>query len=843
MFPIYKFELTIGSTRKRAYPVYKDDLTKEFELQNGQQFFRAKLTGSLIFQRDDYERIVAASFETQFLVDVLISEDAGSTWENYWSGNFWKTDCEFDMDSKTVKVTPTVDDSYSDIIAGMDKEFNLIDLTPEICSIKADKRPMIQAYIPGQSSISCFLAGMWWEESCDIVEESETIDVEGTTVNKLTDYFHFGLNAKKRIIMTSGVGYIPDCFYGNTPTNNFAPFTFYSGDYKFIFRTESGSGYVDCFWEIARQSDDVVMWQYSQRYGVSFPGEPWDESVYRLYPVEGTGAEGRVDINWRDLAVYTRYISDVEEINNIPLFDLPPDDMTDNRNYKKVFPYNRTDTVHFSSRLSDAPTKWGIYQPGKYYVQPQVSLNPELFPIARNSWGRVSIWFSFHRFDEADEMSGRKQIVIRDTYPLSSAISVLLRKISKRGSTKNVPFSRPGFYDGSLQTFVVVDYADSTELIPVENVTSIRYTGRMGGTVATWFGPNQEWKGQTVDARGNTIEDVEIMTTKPSGAAYVSLSTRNNNSPNPPTVEANCVVNGGVTHAASSEYSVFLYGTNPIMTDSQRLFIAPKSNIINSGYDQPAQSAFITLRSILDMLRDCFRCYWFVDENGRFRIEHIQYFLLGGSYTGTPTVGIDLTQLTSLPSGKPWSYSRNVYKFDKPDMACRYQFGWMDEVTELFKGYPIDIVSKYVNPDNVEDISITKFTSDIDYVLLNPGSVSQDGFMLLSAVLQSGEYVLPYVSYYFNNANHVLQNGYVSFMYLQAYYAYDMPARYYTINGVNKTAIGVKKLKTQQISFYIDTEPNLSQLIKTDLGNGKIEKLSVNLSSRNAKASLRYDTE
>ena len=40
-----------------------------------------------------------------------------------------------------------------------------------------------------------------------------------------------------------------------------------------------------------------------------------------------------------------------------------------------------------------------------------------------------------------------------------------------------------------------------------------------------------------------------------------------------------------------------------------------------------------------------------------------------------------------------------------------------------------------------------------------------------------------------------------------------------------------------------DSDPDMNQLIKTGLGNGQIEKMSINLSSRMAKTTLRYATE
>lgn len=345
------------------------------------------------------------------------------------------------------------------------------------------------------------------------------------------------------------------------------------------------------------------------------------------------------------------------------------------------------------------------------------------------------------------------------------------------------------------------------------------------------------------------------------------------------------------------------------------------------------------------MLRDCFRCYWFIDEQNRFRVEHIQYFRNGGSYSGSPIVGIDLTTQQVPRNGKPWAFARDQFKFDKPEMAARYQFGWMDDVTQLFEGFPIDIISKYVNPDNIEQIDVSRFTSDIDYILLNPGEISKDGFALLSAtknvdvngfsssgyfiqtgvnvgdtvnltprtstnwryaildcmpgqsfivrgastsgaklwaflnennILISGanpvtypettivapsgtkkvvfnlygsnSYVrynlaLPYYNYVIDNQDHYLQNAYVAFCILQLYYAYDMPARLYAINGVQMVAQGIKKLKNQTIRFPLLNDPDLVELVKTNLGDGVIEKLSVNLSSRNANATLKYDTE
>lgn len=796
MNPIYKFQLSAGSATQRAFPIYKDDLAKDFEKESGQEFFRAKLSGNLTFESNDYMFIVLKAFDTQFVLEIFISYNAGQTWTTYWRGTFWKTDCDFDDDAKTVSVKPTVWDQYNDILAGLDKEYNLIDLAPEIVPVKADKRPMIQVYVPGQSVIGCFLSGMWWEQEAN-PESDET---------KLVKDFHFSLNKSLFAVDVSGGGSIslPQIFTGDSfdPTKQGTQ-EYANGGFTFRYTYYVQSGGSGIVWAIVRNSDSKVLW--SKTLGNQNPSQLPYEIV--LDPVSESGATGNVTLYLHTIPVYSRYVCDTPTINSLDTYPIPTNDIVENnRNYTRVIGYYFPDTIVFSTILVSTPTQWGIYQPGQYYFNPADSAIAglgEAFPVARNAWGLVSIWFVFSAFDWIVEESGRQPFTIRHAYPLSSVISVLLAKIA----------------------------------------------------------PN-------------------------------------------------------ITHDSTTDYSQFLYGTN-LIGITQTLLITPKSNLVTAGYDQPAQKAPIALKNVTDMLRDCFRCYWFIDDQNRFRIEHIQYFRNGGSYSGLPVVGINLTTQKVPRNGKEWAFARNQYKFDKPDMAARYQFGWMDDVTQLFEGFPIDIISKYVNPDNIEQIDVSRFTSDIDYILLNPGEISKDGFLLLSAipnrttkqyqatgsyysfdlpqggiiysfdvvkrillhgengttklvtlemlpytaefnvdsiaanspgntvqiVYTDGTLGLPYNNFVIDGNDHYLQNAYVAFCILQRYYAYDMPAYQYEINGEQMYAYGIKKLKSQTLRFPILIDPDLVQLVKTNMGNGTIEKLSVNLSSRNANATLKYDTE
>lgn len=816
MNPIYKFELSALGNTQRAYPIYKEDLAKEYNKEQNEQFYRATLEGKLTFQRDDYAFIIAQAFDTQFILEVFISYDAGQTWASYWIGNFWKTDCEFDEDAQTVIVQPTVKDQYTDVLAGREKEYNLIELLPQIVEVKADKRAMIQIYVPGQSSVACFLSSMWWEQECE--PESDETKLERTGDLKP----NFALCAGRRAVEVSGSmsPTLPPIFVGAIPTGSgmVVSYEYTNGAYKFTYsHAQSGSGQ-HTIWRIIRVADSVTMWELDTN--AAPPTLPYSVT---LTPAS-SGARGNVELYIHDIKVYGRLILDVDTVLGTPTYKLADDDfVVNNRNYSRVIGYSFANSIFFSQRFSNEPTQWGIFQPGIYYDQPAILGSPELYPVARNSWVYVSIWFGYQSTDYFLEQNARHEFTLKDAFLLSSVIAVLLAKIAPE-----------------------------------------------------------------------------------------------------------------ITHEATSDYSQFLYGSNPITGVDQRLLIAPKSNIVSANYDQPAQKAPITLKSVTDMLRDCFRCYWFIDEQNRFRIEHIQYFRNGGSYYNPPVVGVDLTTQRVSRNGKPWAFGRNRYQFSKPEMAARYQFGWMDDVTQLFEGPPIDIVSKYVNPDNTEQIDVSEFTSDIDYILLNPAEISKDGFVLLvgvpanyleTSIVQSGtptsgvvfdldlsnfigqtvtvevvsdvagvkfgqtdaftefeqigvlenanttysftfvvvhQFLMLYdapanfvgtlqgvygISFklpYFNAGNltnHYLQNGYAAFCYLQQYYAYDMPAKIYSIDGVLETALGVKRLRTQSIRFPLLHDPNTFEAVKTSLGNGMIERLSINLSSRNANATLNYDTE
>lgn len=733
MTPKYRFFLQIGEDgiKQTVRPNYKDDLTLDYELETNQRFYRAKLSGKINFVRADYDIINNAPFDSEFFLYIEKSDDWGQTYNQYYKAKFMKTDCTFNDDDKLVTVQPETIDQYNDVLAGLEKEYNLIELAPQIEFLTIRKRPLIQIYVPGDSIVSCFLGGTNWEQDANAT----------TDQNALIQTYHFALcNILKEIQITShgSPAVISGLYTGRMATG--ASANVFEGKLYpelnvnyYIYITQQridGLPFGAVVVEIRKQSDDTAMFRYIKSTTL-----PFDTLEFDLTAVEGSGATGTMHADMKSYNIYARYLCDVEKIDDLNTYPLPADDIVDNnRNYRRAIGY-AIDVAFISNNFSDTPTEWGLADSGKYFEPPYSIYGQTFYPIARSTWRYASLWFGFYLMDWILEKKARKAYTLRDVFTLSSCINVLLKE----------------------------------------------------------FAP-------------------------------------------------------GITHEATPEYSQFLYNTNnPISGKSFKLLISQKSNIINGEYQTPAQKAPITLQQIMTMLRDIYKCYWYI-EDGKFKIEQINWFRNGGSYGYNPIIDYDLTQLENVRNGKKLAFATSEYSFDKVDMPERYQFEWMDDVTTPFEGLPIEITSKYVTAGKIEEINISNFTSDIDLMLLNPGAISSDGFALFAAVTPSGggQLELPFTRQTVEDVEYYLQNGYLAFINIQpTYWVYDMPARNFKINNAQSHAMGgIERKKKQTLNFPAGTtDPNPMQLVKTYIGNGQVDKLSVNLCSRNIKATLKYDTE
>ena len=262
-------------------------------------------------------------------------------------------------------------------------------------------------------------------------------DANATTdQNTLVQTYHFALcNILKEIRVTANgtpsdiaglytgrmaTDSSTDTFSGNLfPANN---------DLYYIHITQKGIGGVPvgvAMVDIRRRSDDVVLFVY-----VKATKSPFDTLEFDFVPANGSSATGTMHADMKSYNIYARYLCDVEKINDSNTYPLPADDIVDdNRNYRHAIGYN-VDVAFISNKFSDTPTEWGLADNGKYFAPPYSIYRQTFYPIARSTWRYASLWFGFYLMDWRLEEKARKEYTLRDTFLVSSCISVLLNQIA-----------------------------------------------------------------------------------------------------------------------------------------------------------------------------------------------------------------------------------------------------------------------------------------------------------------------------------------------------------------------------------------------------------------------------
>ena len=717
----YIFQLQVwqsGTLRaeQEIHPNYPANLSLNWEKESGEAFLRRKLSGKLTIYGSEYDWLLE-NLTLSRSATVIMKRQQGAVTDELWRGEFWLTDCEVDADSRTVEVTPTPIDEYSAILKKISAEYDILKLGPEIRRVRFAKRPVVQIYTAGRTVIGCALGGMYWETDCD----SESSD------RKLRETYHFKRNVNFRTITAVTNAGTEQAFVGDTPVSPTQNYTLYeAAGADMILTMEHTFDQYENKYRYSILSNGVVTYT-----GVKYNSDPPQNMVLNGASASTQGLT--VTISTVDTGIYMRILTDSETLNGESTYPIPATDLVENnRNYKRCMPLEYPDAIVISHLLQSSPTKWGMYKPGRYYINPQAG-GKILVPVARTTWGRMSVWFQVNDATLlAMEEALRQNYYLRNAYPLAAVLKVLLKETT--------------------------------------------------GTAVS-------------------IEE-------------------------------------------TTEYSAILFGSNPIAYGiSAKPVIAPKSNVINSNYDQPAQSAKVSLRTIFDMLKKVYRIYWWIDSAGRLRLEHIKYINNGGSYSAQAGIGLDLRNYRNPRNGRNWQYGQKQWSYDKPDTVGRYQFGWMDSVSEPFEGYPIEILNPWVDDSNIDEVTVDQFTSDFDFILISPQEISKDGFVLMQPIEQGEDYVLPFETIQVGSSTFTIQNAYCANIYTLVYYLWDLDAPDFRYNGVNRNAYAVKKLRRQKVKFPYKEGFDINKLITTDLGNGKIEKISLDLSSLNTEVELLYDTE
>lgn len=765
-------------------PHYKK-LQKQYKKETNQVFFRDTLEGSIKIFGDDFEFIKAQSLETKY---ILITTNANNKVLSV--NTFTKTDCKLNDTKHSIELKLSSIDRYSKIMNAYDHTYDLIKLSPAITPLTLTKRLLYQFYIQGADSVSCYANGTYWEQ-----EASEAIDDADALKNKY--YFAKNFTKQEIIIEKEQSVYFAGAYIRDEN----------SSEYKWVNTTDSR--YVislKALSDTEKANYGTSAWPYGTILSAASGTHPTN-----------TSGESRNSLYWI-------YFNDIKTFGQLS---------TPNLISKRVY---------CTSYLFDKFT--GVFNSGSNadYSLKKVSDNTDAFNF-RECLIDYVIW-------------------ARILADVDSAIEL------STGQTKTL-------YDLPKDDFVSerVNYRKCIGMVGlnvIQSGKSVSYPTKYGRTdYGTYFTSNVVSIGTTshrpVPISRSSWANTSVWAIIPDSWDTFEYMFRTTFVLKDAFSLADTIkallheIDPLVKFEATAEYSEFFYNTDgvpPIISfDGSRAgyepYIVPKSNVLKGNYDQAAQKAEITFEQIMNMLRDCFRCYWFIDSNNRLRIEHISYFMNGLSYSGK-NIGLDLTEKYDKFNRKSVLYAQEEQSYSKDDLASRYEFAWMDDSTDTFEDMQIDIISAYTQADKTEEINSEVFSTDIDLMLYAPDKFSNDGFALMMANKDTGrvpiasvsslrddEYIYPYTV--------TPQNYLCSWLYLARYYMLDMPAKSIKYTRAPSSdayrVTGVKQFIKQDVDFQTQDSINLYKAIKTSIGTGTIDSLSVNIDTGLISTTLTFSPE
>lgn len=291
--------------------------------------------------------------------------------------------------------------------------------------------------------------------------------------------------------------------------------------------------------------------------------------------------------------------------------------------------------------------------------------------------------------------------------------------------------------------------------------------------------------------------------------------------------------------------------TDPLRGEQVNVFLTPSSNILAGNYDYPAMKAKITLGKLLDALKKIYNAYWYIDESGSFRLEHVVFFELGGSYSTQSSDLFDLSSYLNPKVQKSWDFGSNKYSFDTSKLAGKILYKWPERASSIFDGNPILMLDPQVDPDETDERSIDSIMTDVDLMKVSTDDYSKDGFVMLCAdwVSAKAYFSLP-ITHYIDteNVEYRLQNGRLAGAWLNLYYRrWLLPCPHVIIEDRNFTVTLTVRAREQKVTwpaspslFYDLWYQPLNFLIKTGLGTGRIKEISVFLYSRKIEATIQH---
>jgi hypothetical protein len=242
-----------------------------------------------------------------------------------------------------------------------------------------------------------------------------------------------------------------------------------------------------------------------------------------------------------------------------------------------------------------------------------------------------------------------------------------------------------------------------------------------------------------------------------------------------------------------------------------------------------------TLKEVLDMLRDVFQCYWYIDADGDFRIEHKMYF---------EKMWDDSTSITT-----------STYSDDEPEtdaLLLQYDKSLMfshEEFTQAQNTDDTDFLGLPITYDVFETLGQVKkynlsLTTDIGHMASDDGSKS--GMVLYHSVYTDADsnkigYIVLYTDGVLSSVSKL--NAYFSWANLHDnFWSWGRMSENANINGSDTTADSTEPFLIQDnVRFHYSSAIDGFTKMVSSVGNGRIKSMLRDLETDFITFTLLFD--
>lgn len=426
--------MTINGTERAVNPVYEGDLSVVSALETGEVFHRNRLSGEIVFVRDDFDWLLANCAMSD-KAQVSLEEFTG-TWDALFTGYFYRSDAAIDEDNRTWTVTPQPEDKYDKVVAALDKEFDLVRLDVPRTNILFTQKGLIQVYMLGANFVTNFIGSTHWEQEV-ITPIFSDLEMQGT-------YF-FGLS---RFIFIPGDTDVLDPDVSGQYIDTGAGNNYDHVDGTYRIRLNPSVSLPDIQWEIVTLPGLSAVYRKGLNEGLSNPYAFQPSG----YPFQSLTTSDECEA-FQD-AAYVRILTNEATVDGDATSALPSADIVDeNYNYTRALAVEDVDFIGSSLHDSDAG-RWGkfasdsLHFAGEYFVRPEPGIGT-LFPVNRSDWTQYSAWIQIDSTLSTLLADAGTARTIKDAYRVSDVLKYLLLEIDPTVDHDDAAAYSDFFYSGS----------------------------------------------------------------------------------------------------------------------------------------------------------------------------------------------------------------------------------------------------------------------------------------------------------------------------------------------------------------------------------------------------------